>query len=114
VQSLRAKLGGFALFFYNDLCPDVLAVVWRPLFQPRAFSAVTSEYVRPVSEDWQSDTMVTLSVGDILRGMACLTSDIVIDVKVFDNGPTIEPSTRGKRKHAEVVDDEGSDDDSES
>jgi Nrap protein domain 6 len=91
VYALRIKFGDCLLLFYNDLCPDVLAVVWRPqLLQARPFSAVTCAYGRPVSEDWKSDTLITLNVHDILRDMAGITKDIVTDVKVFDNGPPIE------------------------
>jgi U3 small nucleolar RNA-associated protein 22 len=91
VYALRIKFGDCLLLFYNDLCPDVLAVVWRPqLLQARPFSAVTCAYGRPVSEDWKSDTLITLNVHDILRDMAGITKDIVTDVKVFDNGPAIE------------------------
>lgn len=125
VQALRAKLGPLALFFYNDLCPDVLAVVWRrPLFQPRSFSAINSEYVQPVTvDDWKSDTMVTLNVGDILRETALYTTDIVVAIKVFDTGPSIAHSVASsglKRKKnnptpidqssCESIDSDGSDD----
>jgi hypothetical protein len=91
MEQLRSKVGSFALFFYNDLCPEVLAVVWRrPLFQPRSFSAITSENFQPVTaDDWQTDTLVTLNVGDVLRETIQYTSDIVMAIKVFDYGPSI-------------------------
>lgn len=115
VRALRAKIGRLALVFYNDLCPEVLAVVWRPLSPPRPFSAVTSEHARPVTGNdrpAEPDALVTLNVGDVLRDMACLTVDTVVDVKVFDRGlPPMEPSSvvvAVKRKH--TTDDANSDD----
>jgi U3 small nucleolar RNA-associated protein 22 len=99
VSTLRAKLGTKALFFYNDLCPDVIAIVWRrALLQQHPFSAVMSEYVRPVAEDdWKSDTMVTLNIHDVLRETTCCTADMVVDMKIFDTGAKIQPSVGKKR-----------------
>jgi U3 small nucleolar RNA-associated protein 22 len=99
VQALAARLSPYALFFYNDLCPNVISVLWRPLFEPRAFSAMVSEHSRPISaDDWKPDTLVTMNVRDVLRGIAQYTSDIVVDVKLLDSGPAVAPSVR-KRKH---------------
>jgi Nrap protein domain 6 len=103
VYALRIKFGDCLLLFYNDLCPDVLAGVWRPqLLQARPFSAVTCAHGRPVSA-----TLIVLSIHDILRDMAGITRDIVTDVKVYDNGPVIEAHTGvaavhlgGKRKQS--------------
>jgi len=108
VVALRRRLGHWALFFYNDLCPDVIAVVWRPFGPPRGFSALVSEFVQPTqTDDWQSDTMVTLNVHDLLREIAGVTVDIVTHVKVFDHGPLIRPSTASsgsKRKRSIATD----------
>lgn len=99
VQALALRFGRYALFFYNDLCPDVIAVLWRPLFEPRAFSALSSEYAHPVTTgEWKSDTLVTLNVHDLLREMSQFTRDIVTDVKVLDRGLAILPSSTLKRK----------------
>ena len=108
VWALRRKLGHWALFFYNHLCPDVIGVVWRPFGSPRAFSALVSEYMQPAqADDWQSDTMVTLNVSDLLREMGRLTADIVTNVKVLDTGPSIHPSVLGgKRMRAIEHDDD--------
>ena len=111
--ALRRKLGHLALFFYNDLCPDVLAVVWRPHGQPRAFSALLSEYVQPAQAGaWQSDTLMTLNVRDLLREIACVTKDVVTNIKVFDHGPSIKPSgavSGSKRKRPAKDDGDGND-----
>ncbi|EEC42738.1 predicted protein [Phaeodactylum tricornutum CCAP 1055/1] len=48
IDRLRSRLGSWAVFFYNDLCPEVIGVLWRPLFEPRSFSALASEYARPM------------------------------------------------------------------
>jgi hypothetical protein len=116
VQRLRTKLGSLVLFFYIDLCPDVIAVVWRrPLFQSQAFSAMNSEYVHPVTvNNRKNDTLVTLNVGDILRESVQYTADIVINIKIFDNGPVIKDSTCGERKIVEAKVEEGNDNDSDS
>jgi len=96
VEALRKQVGSLALFFYNDLCPEVVCVLWRPLFTPRAFSVMHSERVRPVIPDeWQSDTLVTLNVGDILREVEQYTADIVTDCRVFDGRPM---ESKRKRK----------------
>jgi U3 small nucleolar RNA-associated protein 22 len=92
VQLLRAKLGHLALIFYNDLCPEVIGVVWRQpiFFQARPFSAMTSEYAGPVTnEHWQSDTMVSYNVHDVLRTISLCSRFVVSDIKVFDYGSRI-------------------------
>lgn len=108
MDHLRSRLGSFALFFYNDFCPEVIAVVWRrPLFQPRSFSAINSENFQPVTADeWQADTLVTLNVGDVLRETIQYTSDVVMAIKVFDYGPNIAAplnvTSTKKRKNDET------------
>ena len=108
VAALRCKLGHCALFFYNHLCPDVIAVVWRPYGPSRAFSVLASEYVQPVqSDDWQSDTLVTLNVYDLLREVSRLTKDVVTNVKVLDAGSCIQLSAiSGKKKRSIEKDDD--------
>jgi hypothetical protein len=84
---LRQKFGNQALFFYNELAPEVIALVWRPSsFRPKAFSAVSSESVRPVQDDdWKSDSMAIDNVKDFMRELSQTTKDIVVDVKVLDD-----------------------------
>jgi U3 small nucleolar RNA-associated protein 22 len=101
IQVIRSKLGHLLLIFCNDLCPEVMGIVWRQpiVFQSRSFSAFTSEYARPVTtEQWQSDTMVSYNVHDLLRTIALYTRCIITDMKVFDYGshrstaPALVPS----------------------
>jgi U3 small nucleolar RNA-associated protein 22 len=100
VEALRKQLGSQALFFYNDLCPEVVAVLWRPLFTPRAFSAMVSESVRPVIPgEWKADTLVTLNVQDVLREVEQYTADIVTDCRVFDG----RPMERGRKRRLSEV-----------
>jgi len=98
VKQLRQALGQLAVFWYNEHCPDVVAVLWRPnLFSGKPFSAVSSEYMRPVTEDqWQKDTLTTVSVSDILAEMSSYSQDIIVDQKVFDSGMTITPAVTKK------------------
>ena len=95
VQTLRQKLGHLALFFYNDLCPDVIAVLWRPtlIVTPHSFSAMQSEYMRPVLPlGWKPDTLVQRNVTDMLREAAQFTTGVIVDTKVFDWGPSSQPA----------------------
>jgi hypothetical protein len=68
---------------------------------------------QPVTEDdWKSDTLITINVGDVLREIIQSTTDVVVAMKVFNYGPHIAPSankpTNRKRK---VIDDQGGSDD---
>jgi len=125
VQRLRSHFGSYFIVFYNDLCPNVLALLWRPsvFATSRPFSALVSAYVAPVTADgWQHDTLVAVNVGDILREISVFTKDVVIDVKVFDAGvrPSIVANKKrkladnGERSGAKDVGGNDSDDESES
>ena len=101
IQQLRSKLEHLALIFYNDLCPEVIGIVWRQpiFFQPRSFSAVTSEFVRPVSNDhWQADTMISYNVHDVLRIISLYSRFLVSDIKVFDYGSRVSTSPMSSPK----------------
>jgi hypothetical protein len=71
----------------NEFAPEVIAILWRPsTFQPKIFTAINSESVRPVEhKDWKSDSMVVDNVKDFMRELSRATRDIVIDIKVFDD-----------------------------
>ena len=119
VRRLRQELGHFAVFWYNGLCPDVVAVLWRPnIFATKSFSAVTSEYVRPVKEDnWQKDTLVTASVSDVMLELSCYTEDIVVDQKVFHRGmqiPSNKSSDSVKTKRSQIEKERSGDSDDSS
>ena len=87
VQELRRKFGPLALFFYNDLTPEVVAVLWRPTcFIAQPFGAMNSEFARPVDDDnWKTDSMVLDNMKDLLRELSMYTADIVVGVKLIDD-----------------------------
>eukprot|EP00977_Amphora_coffeiformis_P026009 scaffold23639_cov191-Amphora_coffeaeformis.AAC.1 len=96
LAGLERELGHLGLFFYNHLCPEVVGVLWRPgIFEPKPFSAIQSEWARPVVDtEWKSDTLVTKNVSDILIQASKYTSDIVTDLKVLDQGMKIKSSVK--------------------
>jgi U3 small nucleolar RNA-associated protein 22 len=113
VENLRRRLGHTALFFYNDLCPEVVGVLWRPqLFVSKSFSAITSECVRPLvfaamqpttkGKDENETSLVVVHALDLLREASAYTADIVMDQKVFyppmlSSSDTETPETRKKQ-----------------
>lgn len=111
VQSLREKFGSMALFFYNDLTPEVIGVLWRPTsFVPQPLSIMHSEYVRPVEDvKWQSDSLVVHNTNDILREMGEYTDGIIANVKVLDDRTIKAPPTPKKRSAPESTDDSSCD-----
>jgi Nrap protein domain 6 len=120
VESLRQKFGTLGLFFFNSLCPEVIAILWRPhVLGASPFSAITSEFAQPcLASGWKSDTMVVYNTNDILREMSQHFDGVVTKVKVFQTAPSperkeIESSPKGKRK-AGNEDESSSDDDSKS
>lgn len=107
VFTLRSKYGRFALFFCNELAPEVIGLVWRPdVFKALSFSAMTAEYAMPLEADpstWKNDSLVVRSTSDLLREMSEYFQGIVTTVKILDNGTT--PSFTGgssKRKREET------------
>jgi hypothetical protein len=98
VEELREKLGPLGLFFYNDLSPEVVALLWRPqVFDAMPLSVMASDYVRPVdSGDWKSDGLVVRNVSDMLREVSQYSQNIVTTVKIFDD--RVETSSRKRRK----------------
>lgn len=100
VETLRSKFGRHALFFYNDLAPEVIGIVWRPqTFATMPFSAMTAEYARPVQaqQDWTNDTLVSRSATDLLRDMSVYFQDIVTTVKVL-NESGLSPAPFSKKQ----------------
>ena len=106
VSRVRRALGQLAVFWYNDLCPEVITMLWRPkLFSPKPFSAVTSEFVRPVTaSNWKKDTLVTVGVSDIMAELACHTGDIIADQKILHNAESpIEEEIGGNSKSSPLI-----------
>jgi Nrap protein domain 6 len=102
MSSLRVNFGSHALFFYNQLCPSVIALLWRPqVSAPQSFAVVNSEFAQPcVSREWKNDTMVIVNANDLFREMSQYYESMVTNVKVFQ-APTpkeTSPSTPSQAK----------------
>ena len=124
VRLLRERYNTVALFFYNELSPEVIAILWRPnRFVRHPFSAITSEYARPVIDsEWTKDTMVIDNMRDIMREMTQYTKDIVIGVKLIDDrtirrerpiGKESDNEKRSKKRKQQDSEDDGSEEDSD-
>eukprot|EP00593_Proboscia_inermis_P010125 CAMPEP_0171298618 /NCGR_PEP_ID=MMETSP0816-20121228/7389_1 /TAXON_ID=420281 /ORGANISM="Proboscia inermis, Strain CCAP1064/1" /LENGTH=602 /DNA_ID=CAMNT_0011773785 /DNA_START=26 /DNA_END=1834 /DNA_ORIENTATION=- len=93
VQSLRHRYKNYAVFFYNELAPDVIGILWRPtVFTSQSYSAMTSEYKCPVVDKWQADSLVICNSEEILGEIKTLGRDLIVDVKILDDRSV-------KRKH---------------
>mmetsp|Transcript_20092 Transcript_20092/g.43309 ORF Transcript_20092/g.43309 Transcript_20092/m.43309 type:complete len:1469 (+) Transcript_20092:333-4739(+) len=85
VDSLRTKFGSSAIFFYNGMAPDIIAVLWRPTaFSPISFTAMHSKHKRPLEDDWQEDGLVACNSYDIVREVCNVANDAIQDVKILD------------------------------
>jgi hypothetical protein len=83
---LRSHFGKYAVFFYNELCPDVIAMLWRPTtFHRQPFSAMHAEFSTPVEYKWEENSLVTKNSNDVLRAIRCILRHIIIDYKIFDD-----------------------------
>jgi U3 small nucleolar RNA-associated protein 22 len=86
VQSLRSKFGDKAVFFFNELSPDIIALLWRPdTFKPGPLSALHSENKRPIEIFWHSDSLVVTNQDDILTEIEHMCQPVVLEVKVLDD-----------------------------
>jgi hypothetical protein len=105
------KFGSLAFFFYNDLTPEVIGMLWRPtIFVPQPLSIMPSEYVRPVDDaKWQSDSLVVHNTNDILREISEYTDGIIANVKVLDDRSIKARPTSRKRSAADLSEDSSSD-----
>lgn len=123
IEKLRSKFGKYACFFYNEYCPDMIAMLWRPVaFQRKPFSAMHAEFHTPIENNWEENGLVTANCNDILRAIKCTLSDVIVGTKVYDDKsikllPTensAKSSTltkKSKRKHQQ--DSSSSEEDSE-
>lgn len=85
VESLRNRFGDYAIFFYNEFCPEVIGIAWRPqVFVQGSFSAMSSEHSCPVTDDWTVDTLVSRNVGDLVREITQYGKNIATSVRIFD------------------------------
>ncbi len=100
VASLQAHFGEYAVFFYNEFCPQVIGIVWRPeVFTPTPFSALSSESSYPVNDNWTGDTLVSRNSSDLLRELTQYTKDMVTNIRVFDDTSLAHFSKRQKVAH---------------
>jgi hypothetical protein len=85
VTVLREKLS-MAVVFYNELSPDIIAILWRPsCFANHPFSVMLSENVRPITHNnWKMDSLVTTNIQDILRDISQLSKHTVVAIKAID------------------------------
>mmetsp|Transcript_1191 Transcript_1191/g.2196 ORF Transcript_1191/g.2196 Transcript_1191/m.2196 type:complete len:1553 (-) Transcript_1191:57-4715(-) len=116
VKALRSKYSNYALFFYNEFAPDVIAMIWRPdAFKPQPFSAIVSEFKRPATEFWKEDSLVITNTEDLMAEIGYFSRNIVSNFKVFDDKkPEDAPLEKSPKKSRQEADDDGeSSDDSE-
>lgn len=106
VCSLREKFGSLALFFYNDLSPDVVAMLWRPTtFVTQSLSVMRSEYKRPLEDaQWKSDSLMINNPQDIMREMSQFTEDMVVSTKILDNRSIPKGDRPNKKRKATSLD----------
>jgi len=99
VSKLRSRYNDYALFFYNELTPDVIAMLWRPAaFVPQLFSAMVSEFKRPAMELWKNDSLVITNTDDLMSEIEYASKDIISDVKVLDDKKPDDVPTKGLKK----------------
>lgn len=100
ISSLREKFGSYALFFYNELSPEVIGLVWRPeTVETTSFSAMTAEYARPLDDDektWKNDSLVIRNATDLLREMSEYYQQVITTVKIIDESCLAPSSKRQK------------------
>jgi len=102
VEVLQEHFGAFAVFFYNELCPEVIGIVWRPqVFTPSPFSALSSENSCPVDDDWNGTNLASRNPGDLIREMTQYTRGIITNIRIFDDSCLPHFSKRRKLAHDE-------------
>jgi hypothetical protein len=83
VNSLRSRYNDYAVFFYNEFAPDIIAMIWRPdAFRPQQFSAMVSDFKRPAAEIWQNDDLVITNTEDLMAEIGHFARNIVSTFKV--------------------------------
>lgn len=83
VRALRSKYSEYAVFFYNEFAPDVIALIWRPdAFKPQPFSAIVSEFKRPGAEVWKEDSLAIANTDDLMAEIGHFSRNIVSNFKV--------------------------------
>eukprot|EP00540_Astrosyne_radiata_P023570 CAMPEP_0116862610 /NCGR_PEP_ID=MMETSP0418-20121206/23736_1 /TAXON_ID=1158023 /ORGANISM="Astrosyne radiata, Strain 13vi08-1A" /LENGTH=145 /DNA_ID=CAMNT_0004497487 /DNA_START=331 /DNA_END=768 /DNA_ORIENTATION=+ len=87
VALLRERFGDLAVVLYNELTPQMVALLWRPKrFVAQPFRAMNSEFARPICDyDWKNDTMVMDNMKDVMREVRACVDNMVTDIKVLQN-----------------------------
>ncbi len=99
VQKLRLHFGRYAVFFYNEFCPNLIAMLWRPnAFTRQTYSAMHSEFFTPINHNWIEDGMVTTNANDVLRAIQCILHNVVVDSKILDYRSTFEEEEGSSKK----------------
>jgi U3 small nucleolar RNA-associated protein 22 len=119
MQQLKSQYGEYAVFFYNEYCPDIIAMLWRPsAFERQAFSAMHAEFTSPLDQNWEANALVTSNASDILRAIRGTMSEVLVDVKVlvdksldFESklDEKVESTTSSKKKRKVAAEEEESD-----
>lgn len=104
------------MFFYNEYAPSVIGCLWRPdAFKGQAFSAMYSEYKRPIDNQWVENSLVITNTTDVIRAIQFILRDIVVDVKILDKRGIISAEGNEEKhnsKRARPLDDDSSEDES--
>jgi len=96
----KSALGLSPFFFYNEHCPEVIGIVWRPqVFNPNPFSAKLSENSCPADDSFNGGILLSRNLGDLMREMTQYTRDIVTSIRIFDNRCLPHFSKRRKLVH---------------
>ena len=115
VLTLRSKYSDYAVFFYNEFCPDIIAMIWRPsAFIPHSFSAISSAFKRPVTEFWKDDSLVITNTDDLMSEIGYSSMHIVTDMKVLDDKKPFDAPIEKRHKeshHGDTDEDSDSEDD---
>ena len=85
VSELRSKFSEYAVFFYNEFSPDIIALIWRPAaFVPKSFSVMLSEFQSPVLKLWKDDSLVVTNSDDLINEIGHIGRHVFSDIKVIN------------------------------
>lgn len=85
VSELRSKFSEYAVFFYNEFSPDIIALIWRPAaFVPKSFSVMMSEFQSPVLKLWKDDSLVVTNSDDLINEIGHIGRHVFSDIKVIN------------------------------
>lgn len=105
VKKLRSELGHLAVFFYNEHTPNLIGCLFRPdAFTGQGFSAMHSEYRRPITTNWKENSLVIANASDMMRAVKFIVQDIVVDLKILDE----EAMKLNRRENNAIKDGEAS------